>query len=311
MLKVWKKQGKTIIIAEHRLYFLQDILDRVLYINKGEIARELTGTEISALSNTEIAKMGLRPMKLDELHRFDSIVNEKRQFTLSRFSHAYRRSKPAALEIKELSLPENNIIAVIGHNGAGKSTFAHCLCGLTKGCKGKLTIDNMEMAAKKCLGKCYMVMQDVNHQLFTESVEEEVLLSMPESDEEQAEAILRSLNLFHLKERHPMSLSGGQKQRVAIASAVASERDFIIFDEPTSGLDLRHMREVSENLKILQKQGKTLFIITHDLELILDCCTHILHLEKGQVAGSYHLDESGEKYVKDFFRFRTDDDELA
>ena len=88
-------------------------------------------------------------------------------------------------------------------------------------------------------------MQDVNHQLFTESVLDEVLLGMPEQNEEKAEEILSELDLLSLKERHPMSLSGGQKQRVAIASAVASEKEIILFDEPTSGLDLRHMHEVS------------------------------------------------------------------
>lgn len=90
-----------------------------------------------------------------------------------------------------------------------------------------------------------MVMQDVNHQLFTESVLEEVLLSMPEKDSDdspeniaRAEAILNEMDLLPYKNCHPMGLSGGQKQRVAIASAIASERPLILFDEPTSGLDL-------------------------------------------------------------------------
>lgn len=146
-----------------------------------------------------------------------------------------------------------------------------------------------------------MVMQDVNHQLFTESVMDEVLLSMDTEDVQKAKQILGSLDLLELKDRHPMSLSGGQKQRVAIAGALASDRELILFDEPTSGLDLRHMREVSERLKQLQQMGKTLFMISHDLELILRTCTYVLHFEKGRIIEQYPLDEEGEKKIGAFF----------
>ena len=82
-----------------------------------------------------------------------------------------------------------------------------------------------------------MVMQEVNHQLFTESVLDEVLISMEEANQKWAEEILSRLDLLDFKDRHPMSLSGGQKQRVAIASVIASKRSILFFDEPTSGLD--------------------------------------------------------------------------
>ena len=89
-----------------------------------------------------------------------------------------------------------------------------------------------------------MVMQDVNHQLFTESVIDEVLLSMDDENEELAEDILRNLNLIHLRDAHPMALSGEEKQRVAIASSIASKKEILIFDEPTSGLDLKNMMDI-------------------------------------------------------------------
>ena len=146
-----------------------------------------------------------------------------------------------------------------------------------------------------------MVMQDVNHQLFTESVLDEVLLSMGEKNEEKAEEILFALDLLSMKEKHPMSLSGGQKQRVAIASAVASNKEIIIFDEPTSGLDLRNMHEVVSNIKQLQKSGKTQFVISHDMEFILKSCTYVLQFDKGKVLDSYLLDETGVKKLMLFF----------
>ena len=154
-----------------------------------------------------------------------------------------------------------------------------------------------------------MVMQDVNHQLFTESVLEEVLLSMPgkDSDEspenvEKAEAILTEMDLLPYKACHPMGLSGGQKQRVAIASAIASERPVILFDEPTSGLDLFHMRQVADSVKGLADTGKTIVIVTHDPEFILRCCNYVIHLENGRLEENYFLqDTEGRERLFNFF----------
>lgn len=119
-----------------------------------------------------------------------------------------------------------------------------------------------------------MVMQDTSHQLFTESVTDEVLLSMDDEDETIVNKILKQFDLLEYKDRHPLSLSGGQKQRVAIASAIVSNREIIVFDEPTSGLDLKHMREVARGLKSLADQGKTLLVITHDPELVMAGCSY-------------------------------------
>jgi len=144
-------------------------------------------------------------------------------------------------------------------------------------------------------------MQDVNHQLFSESVLDELLISMNEENEAEALKILESLDLSALKDLHPMSLSGGQKQRVAIACAVASCRPFILFDEPTSGLDLKHMQQVATNIQQLSDLGKTQFVITHDPELILAACTHVLHLDDGDIKKIYPLDDGGVTEMLSFF----------
>ena len=190
-----------------------------------------------------------------------------------------------------LSVPEHSVFGFVGENGAGKSTFANCLCGLKKSCKGEIIWGDNHLKRKNLLKKTYMVMQDVNHQLFTESVLDEVLLSMDDENTDRAEEILTNLNLIHLKEVHPMALSGGEKQRVAIASAIASDKEFLIFDEPTSGLDLKNMMKVSENLVYLQKLGITSFIITHDFELIMEVCSHVLHMEDGKIIDNYKINE--------------------
>lgn len=140
-----------------------------------------------------------------------------------------------------------------------------------------------------------------NHQLFTESTEEEMLISMAEPASDKADAILDRLDLLQFKERHPMALSGGQKQRVAIATALVSERKVLVLDEPTSGLDLQHMKEVADELITIQEMGKTSLVITHDYELIVSCCTHVLHLEHGVVQEQYALDATGFQLLKNFF----------
>ncbi len=301
LIGIWKSQGKTIIIAEHRLYYLRDLADRILYMRNGKVERELNTEQMKKMEIEELSIMGLRTLFLESLTGDDrSVVPESEDLSLTNFVFSYKRECPA-ININQLSVPKGGIIAVIGYNGSGKTTFARCLCGLEKSCRGTLSLCGKICKRRERLKQCYMVMQDVNHQLFTESVLDEILLSMDEADIAKAESILASLDLLPLKDLHPMSLSGGQKQRVAIASAIASQKEIIIFDEPTSGLDVRHMREVSCNLKQLQQMGKTLFIISHDLELILECCTHVLHLEEGKVIAKYPLDDSGEKKIVSFF----------
>ncbi|TCL57199.1 energy-coupling factor transport system ATP-binding protein [Kineothrix alysoides] len=304
IIEIWKRKGKTIIIAEHRLYYLRELIDRVIYMKDGVIAGEYTARAFRALPPEKLTEMGLRPLSLSGIVRKYAAMPESNEtMTLLGFSYSYKHaaSTRAALNMKNFSIPRNAIIAIVGKNGAGKSTFARCLCGLEKNFGGTVEEENQALRSKQLLKKSYMVMQDVNHQLFTESVLDEVLLSMKNEQEASAGHILDSLDLLPLKELHPMSLSGGQKQRVAIAGAVGSEREIIIFDEPTSGLDIYHMKEVALNIERLKMQGKTVFVITHDLELVMECCNHVLHFENGKVIGNYPLNSEGCKKLRLFF----------
>ena len=310
LLKTLKSQGKTIIIAEHRLYYLIDMADRVLYLKDGEIKGDYTASEFRLLPAAQRDKMGLRPFDLTEL---ETIQNKNLReggglWELKHFRFAYRHHAEI-LCIDHGFIPAGKVTAVIGHNGAGKTTFSRCLCGLEKRCKGTVKMNSTVYSGRNRLKLCYMVMQDVNHQLFTESIIDEILLSMPEKHSDskkdhiaEAEAILGEMDLADYKDCHPMGLSGGQKQRVAIASAAASERPFILFDEPTSGLDLYHMRQVSDMVNRLADTGKTIVIVTHDPEFILRCCDFVLHMENGTILESYSLaDAVGRKHLLDFF----------
>lgn len=300
MIQIWKQQGKTVIIAEHRLYYLKDLIDRVVYLKDGKIEKDYPAQDALKLSAEQQVEMGLRPFNLGAFPVTAYSTAGKGLIECENFHFAYTKQRDA-LDIDSLSLPQAGVIAVIGHNGAGKSTLARCLCGLEKHCKGIVKIDGKPYNRKQRLSLCYMVMQDVNHQLFTESTEEEMLISMAEPASDRADAILDRLDLLEFKDRHPMALSGGQKQRVAIATALVSERKILVLDEPTSGLDLQHMKEVADELVTIQEMGKTTLVITHDYELIVSCCTHVLHLEYGKVQEQYALDAEGIQRLKDFF----------
>ena len=127
-----------------------------------------------------------------------------------------------------------------------------------------------------------MVMQDVNHQLFTETALDEVLISMENEDEGECKKILAELGLAGFENCHPMSLSGGQKQRLAIACAVASGREILLFDEPTSGLDFAHMKQICSLLRKLKKMGRSIIVVTHDSELIKNSCDYVVRLKNRQ-----------------------------
>lgn len=301
-IALWKLQGKIIIVAEHRLHYLRGLCDRIIYMDAGRIERIFTWEELGAFSLQERIAMGLRVLSLEELEFAPSgdVLPSTGTLELSGFVYTYKRGEKA-LGIPALTLPRGAVIAVVGLNGAGKSTFARCLCGLNKRFYGTLTLSGQTLRNGARRKKCFMVMQDVNHQLFTESVLDEVLLGMEEEDSAAAEAILESMNLLELKDAHPMSLSGGEKQRVAIATAIASEREILVFDEPTSGLDYAHMRRVAKNLARLQDMGKTLFAITHDPELILACCTHVIAIVRGEAQEVFALDEAGTQRMLSFF----------
>lgn len=235
-----------------------------------------------------------------------------RRFEVCSASFSYRRGKRRArgIEVDRLSLPQGAVIALIGDNGAGKTTFVNWLAGLSKG-KGFLEWDDECLGRRERLARTFVVMQDVNHQLFCESVLDEVLISLPRDEglgcddrtacAERAREILSRLDLADVADEHPRSLSGGQKQRVCVAAALASGRRFVVYDEPTSGLDLRHMREVARIVGDVAREGRTQFVVTHDPEFIMACCTYVYRMENGGVVEAYPLDEVGARHLADFF----------
>ena len=295
----WKSLGKTVVISEHRLYYLNGIADRFIFMKDGCVAGDFTSKEFAALSSTERMNLGLRALSLQEINPSEAKPFKNDFALLKDFRFAYKGGSEK-LKIDNCKIPYGGNVGIIGKNGAGKSTFSRCFCGLERKC-GQAVLGEKTYSPKDRLNTCYMVMQDVTHQLFTETALDEVMISMPDENEERAKQILSLLDLSDYAQRHPMSLSGGQKQRVAIASAYASERSVIFLDEPTSGLDFKHMLEVADILKELNKSGKTVYVITHAPELICAACTDILQIDEGSDADIYKTDSVGIEKLKKFF----------
>ena len=274
----WKAEGKTIIAAEHRIAYLWDIIDRAVVLRDGEIVGEFTGNGKEELTQNHLTQMGLRTtvMESPAEMQMDSFREGDRPITLRNFHFAYHGEKKNIVDIPILQIAAGQITAIVGANGAGKTSFLNCLCGLEKRCKGTLEYEGKLYDSKSRKKLCFMVMQDTGNQLFTESVLDEVLISLKKgtaNEKETAMEIIRNLDLADFADRHPQSLSGGQKQRLAIACALASGRDLLLLDEPTSGLDYVHMKETAALLEKLRSMGTTILVVTHDSELIRACCT--------------------------------------
>ena len=282
VMAYWKTQGKTVIISEHRLWFLRDLADRVCYLKDGELKAVYSGEDFFRQDSEFYRQRGLRSPHNQPLFFPEAKIYGPR-LTAENLFYTYPGGREA-LRIRKLEIPAGQVTALVGHNGAGKSTLVNCLCGLNKKDKSTVTFDGKVYSPRKRMQLCFPVMQDVNHQLFTESVLDEVLLSMEEENQEKAMDILSTMDLAQFAEDHPMSLSGGQRQRVAIACALASNRQVLILDEPTSGLDLKHMEQVAGQIQMLKTTGKTILVVTHDAELIRCCCDGAVALKAGAAA---------------------------
>ena len=280
VLSFWKDQGKTIVIAEHRLNWLQEVCDRVIYLKDGKVEWDFSMNEFMQFSPAQRKELGLRAME-NVAEKF-----EKEEISIKKgiecIDYQFSYDQELVFDIDNFTIPQNEIVVITGLNGAGKTTFVRCLCGLEKKFKGTTVLEGKKYKNKEMLKQCYMVMQDVNHQLFCETVEDEISLGAEDRPEEDKNDAMEQLGVSAFRQRHPMSLSGGQKQRVAIVSAILAEKEILIFDEPTSGLDYRHMIQTAECFKQLKSMGKSVLIISHDWELINKCCTYEMNFSQGR-----------------------------
>lgn len=272
MLQILKNKGITLIIAEHRIYYLTDLADRIILVRKGELFKELTKDELLKSEK----QVGLRSAIKTNL----KAQNKPAGNGLNIKKLEYNFKEGSGLKIDDISFGLGNIYGITGKNGCGKSTFLRVMTGLDDKGKSEIIFNGKNLNKKDRLKNSSLVMQDVNHQLFTYSVEEEIKLGVKDSSQDRLDKVLYGLELTELKDRHPMSLSGGQKQRVAIASVLCKNSRFIFFDEPTSGMDYKNMIRISKLIKEMSTEDNIIFIVSHDVEFLNETADSILCLEE-------------------------------
>lgn len=279
ILEIVKKGGHTVLIAEHRLSYLSGLADRIIYLKAGRIEKEFTAAEFAGLSESERTAMGLRSIRSEEIKISERTLMQQDPSLAVRHLSVKRNKQPV---LHDLSLSANNgdIIGLVGENGSGKSTFCSSLCGLLPAVSGEVIFHGKKLTRRARTRQFGMVMQDVNHQLFSDSVKNECLSANPNATDQEIENLLNSFDLLDCIDRHPLTLSGGQRQRLAICQAIMGKKKLLIFDEPTSGLDFRHMCQVTEWLKQLAQHGYILFVVTHDYEFLNRACNCYVRIDK-------------------------------
>lgn len=275
-----KSIGKTLLISEHRLYYLRDVADQVALIHEGRLTGLYDMEYLASLPQEALNNMGLRT-----LHDIEIIASPTscpvRIPALEIRDLSVKRGKKTVLKNINISVDYGDIVGIIGENGIGKTTLARTVCGLMKKKTGEVYFEGQLMNIHMRKQSAFLVMQDPNYQLFSDSVVGEMALSasgeIPSAEDVQR--ILSSLKLISVKDRHPLSLSGGQKQRLCIALAALSSAQILFFDEPTSGLDFENMNRVAKMLRELSKK-KAVIVTSHDNEFLNLACTRIVSLSK-------------------------------
>lgn len=282
-----KDQGVSILVCDHRLHEYLPVADRYVCMSEGSVAHTWTNEEFASLPCDVLCGMGLRHPDMSLRHSDKGFVSVPERLpafrapglALRSLTVAYEKSDPCVLDAS-LSVPRATACGIVGRNGAGKTTLAKAICGLCKQVSGSVEINGTVLRAAQRRALCYMVMQDPDYQLYSDSVAREVVMgrAVDSSDSLVTEA-LEAFGIGGLARRHPASLSGGEKQRVTLAAAYCANSEIVLLDEPTSGLDADGLIAVSLWIKRLAKRGKTVLVITHDRLLCKLACDEAIEVE--------------------------------
>lgn len=220
--------------------------------------------------------------------------------TFKEVDHTYSENTPFAYHaIKgiNLTIPQGSMCALIGHTGSGKSTLIQHINALLLPTQGEIHVEDVVITAtdkpstlKPLRKKAGLVFQFPEYQLFEETILKDIIFGPKNfgiSEEETIEIAKKTLKLVGLDESYleksPFDLSGGQKRRVAIAGILAMNPDILILDEPTAGLDPQGAKEMLNLFKEINKQGKTVIIVSHDMNQVLEYCDDVIVMNKGQI----------------------------
>lgn len=197
-----------------------------------------------------------------------------------------------ALRSVSLTIREGDFVTIMGENGAGKTTLIKHFNGLLKPTKGHVFVDSQDTRAvsvaslSKLVG---IVFQNPDHQLFSETVRSEVAFALrnfgfdEETVERRVNRVLGMLDLSEYAEKSPFALSGGERKRVALASVLSWDPKYVVLDEPTIGQDYRQKERLRMILQQLLSQGKSVIMVSHDVEFVADCKPKIVLMAGGRI----------------------------
>ena len=219
---------------------------------------------------------------------------------IENLTHIYMPGSPfekVALKDINLTIDDNDFVALIGHTGSGKSTLIQHLNGLLSPTKGKIYIDGIDITEKNVKlvdirKKVGLVFQYSEYQLFEETIEKDIEFgpkNLGLSDEEIHQRVVKDMEMVGLdyeeyKDKSPFDLSGGQKRRVAIAGVIAMNPKTLILDEPTAGLDPKGRDDILAQIKKLHDDyGMTIILVSHSMEDVANIADKVIVMNNGSV----------------------------
>lgn len=280
-----KKQGKTLLLSEHRLYYLADIADEYWIMANGEIKHKYTAEKAKSLSPLQLHTLSLRTLDLEQItvsERPPQPENMPQALSVSNLRYEYGRKNRAILSDVNFSVCTHEIVGLVGANGCGKTTLGKLIAGLYHSTGGEISLFGKAQKPKQLQKQVLFIMQEAEFQFFTNSVLHELQYGhkITAEFENKTETLLKSMDMWECRDRHPFSLSGGQMQRLTLMMAYLSDKPIVILDEPTAGQDAESLKRCAELIREMGKE-KTVLIITHDLELIADACDRCIGLSGG------------------------------
>lgn len=295
LLMKLKEQGKTMIISEHRLYYLSALADEYWLIEDGKLRGQFTEEEVKTLQ-----REGRAPLRTFSLQDIVYSANRAAQlsqtaaftFSAEAIRFRYRKNTEILYDISfEASVGE--IVGIIGANGSGKTTLGKILAGLLRPYVGNIYVDGKSCNHRELQKKVLFVLQESEFQFYTSSVMNELQYGNKHTPifEEEAERLLKSVGMWECRNRHPFTLSGGQMQKLSLLIAYYSSKQVVILDEPTAGLDAESLQACAELIREMQK-NKLVFVITHDIELIAQVCTKCICVADGKISQEVSLTDN-------------------
>lgn len=293
ILLALKKQGKTLLLSEHRLYYLADIADEYWVMANGEIKGKYTAEEAKAFSEKQMHALSLRTLDLEKIAvsaKTKPSESAPQALSISDVRYTYGKKASAIISDVSFSVREHEIIGLVGANGCGKTTIGKLIAGLYRPSSGTINFYGKAQKLKQLQKQILFIMQEAEFQFFTNSVLHELQYghTVTTEFEEKAEALLKSMGMWECRQRHPFSLSGGQMQKLTLMIAYLSDKPIIILDEPTAGQDAASLERCASLIREMQKD-KTVVIITHDLELIAKACDRCIGLSDGCVRAEFSV----------------------